>query len=248
MPEGNEGNIDDILDDTIADDDFSDLFDDDKDDKDENKDKDKDEKKEDDGGDKPATFSKKVGNREFTSEKDYDEFVLKMYGQNGNLAGEVKRLGGDPKAISKGLDKINSDEKKDDKPNTAVHKTPEETYYEIEAVKFSKQFPDAKEYADEMQIAIKKGKANINGEPSYALALARALRADGKEIPQRLITRIKAEKGEDESSSKSASKKIMKSGGRSSNSGSEQNTYSREDLNSSSDFANSLATGRIKTF
>jgi len=246
MTEENKGNIDDILDDTIADDDLNDLFDDEK--EDEDKDKDKDKKNGDDDDKKSTTFSKKVGNREFTSEKDYDDFVLKMYGTNGNLAGEVRRLGGDPKAISKGLDKINPDEKKEDKPNVTVHKTAEESYYEIEAIKFSKQFPDAKEYADEMQIAIKKGKANINGEPSYALALARALRADGKEIPQKLITRIKAEKGDDESDSKTASKKIMKAGSRAGNAQSEQRSYSRDDVQSASDFGNKIASGKLKLY
>jgi len=49
----------------------------------------------------PKEFYKKVGSREFKSESDYDKFVTTLYGQNSNLAGKVKALGGDPNEVIK---------------------------------------------------------------------------------------------------------------------------------------------------
>lgn len=215
-------------------------------------DKNKNENKEDDG-EKSNKFLKKVGNHEFHSEKDYDEFVQSQYNTNSRFAGEIKKLGGDPKALSKALnnagDKDTDDKTKTDKTDKE-ELTDEDRYYRVEAVRFTKQFPVSKEYKEEMGIFIRKGKANINGEPSYAAALFRALRADGKPIPQKLIDRINSEKGDDEQkSSRSASKRVMKSGGSNSNTGaSGQDTYSDDDVEELSDFGNKIATGSIRSF
>lgn len=214
---------------------------DDEEESEEEKNKNKEEKNE------VNKFFKKVGNREFTSEKDYDKFVQDTYNTNSRFAGEIKKLGGNPKQLSKALDNA---EKKTEVDNKAEDKkedlSDEERYYRIEAVRFNKQFSEAKEYKDEMQVFIRKGRANINGEPSYALALAKALRADGKQIPQRLITRIKAERGDDDDSkdNRTISKKVMKSGGSNSNSGAAgQETYTDDDVESLSDFGNKIASG-----
>lgn len=107
----------------------------------------------------PKEFYKKVGSREFKSETDYDKFVTTLYGQNSNLAGKVKALGGDPNEV------IKPSAKKDDttQKETVVEKKEsnvEEIYYQVEALKFTKQFPEAKEYTEEMQV-LKIGRAHV---------------------------------------------------------------------------------------
>lgn len=222
----------------------------------ENKDKDKDKEKEGEKekeGDEPDKFIKKVGNREFTSEEDYDKFVLKINGINSNLSGEVKRLGGDPTKIVKGeaagdVDK-KEDKEKTDKKDSADDKkekplTDEQQYYRVEKVRFMKVFPKAKEYAKEMALSLSSGKANINDEPSFALALARSLRADNEPIPEKLMRIIKTEKGEDPA--KPAAKKVMRSGGSNSASAqSGQETYNEEDKEDLSNFADDVALGNV---
>ena len=219
-----------------------------------NKDKEKEGEKEGKKeGDKPDKFIKKVGNREFASEEDYDKFVLTINGINSNLSGEVKRLGGDPTKIVKGAAAKDVDKKEDkekpDKKDSVDGKekkplTDEQQYYRVEKVRFMKAFPEAKEYADEMALSLSSGKANINDEPSFAVALARSLRADNKPIPEKLMQIIKSEKGEDPA--KPAAKRVMRSGGSNSAAAqSGQETYNEEDKEDLSDFADNVALGNI---
>lgn len=248
------------VDDTNDYDDLDDILNDDEDDKgkgaksdtkdeDGSSEKNKNENKKD--GENDNKFYKKVGNREFSSSEDYDKFVLEQYHTNSRFAGEIKKLGGDPKTISKALDDVDDGDGKEKQNNQEKKElSDEERYYRIEAIRFTKQFPTANDYKDEMQVFIRKGKANINGEPSYALALAKSLRADGQAIPQRLLDRIRVEKGGDDEArgSRSASKRVMKSGGSNSNSAPSQETYSDDDMGNLSDFGNKIASGSIRSF
>jgi len=196
-------------------------------------------------------FNKKIGSKEYTSEEEYDAAVNEMNTRNSNMAANLGKHGIDPKTGEK--KEVNDDDKKDDKDDdkkkeTEKADTPEESYYKIEAVRFSKKFPDSNGYKDEMRVFIKNGRANINGEPSYAVAYAKALRADGKPIPDNIIRIIAMEKGEDvDSNSKSYSKKVIRSGGGSGNQApSDQDTYqSQEQLDDVSDFGNRSALGKI---
>jgi len=184
-------------------------------------------------------FYKKVGNREFSSEEDYDSWVQKVYGENSNLVGAVKKLGKDPKKVLKGdfTDEQVEQKKEEVKEPEKKDLSDEEQYYRVEKIRFEKKYPVAKEYKEEMGIFIRKGKANINDEPSYALALAKSLRADGEKIPEKLLSQIKTEKGED--TTVSATKKVMKAGG-SSNTTRGKEVYNKENLDNISSFANSL--------
>ena len=239
--ENNDSNYDE-LDDLLNDEERSDdkekkdesKTDDEKSNEDENKDKEEDESNK---------FFKKIGSHIFDNEKDYDDFVAKTYNTNSQLAGEVKKLGGNPK--KPGEEKEDDKGKKDD-AEVKKEKTPEESYYEIENIRFMKKFPAAKEYKEEMKASIKNGRANINDEPSYALAFAKALRGDGKIISDNLLRIIKIEKGEDPNSeSQSVAKKIMRSGGRSVIGSNEptQESYSKEDLEEVSNFGDKIALG-----
>ncbi|MFA5151864.1 MAG: hypothetical protein WC554_04805 [Clostridia bacterium] len=248
------------FDDTENYDDLDAVLNDDKDGEEEDEEKNKDNKKEEDDSseknkdknkkdeENDNKFFKKVGNREFTSEEEYDRFVLNTYNTNSQFAGEIKKLGGDPRKLSKEQIKDNNDDNKNDKEEKKVL-SDEENYYRIESIRFTKQFPIAKEYKEEMQILIRKGRANIGDEPSFALALAKSLRADGKPIPSKLISKIRSEKGtdEEESNSRTASKKVMKSGGSNSNSHG-QESYSQEEKDSLSEFGDKIATGSISSF
>ena len=240
-PENNDSNYDE-LDDLLNDEERSDDKDK-KDDSEKDDEKSKDEDKDKDKKDELNKFFKKIGSHTFDNEKDYDEFVNKTYNTNSQLAGEVKKLGGDPK--KPGEVKKEEDKKKDD-AEVKKEKTQEEIYYEMEHFRFMKKFPDAKDYQEEMKAYIKNGRANIKDEPSYALAYARALRGDGKVISDNIIRIIKIEKGEDPNSeSKSVAKKIMRSGGRSAIGSNEptQESYSKEDLEEVSNFGDKVALG-----
>ena len=241
-PENNDANYDEL--DDILNDDKENIVDD----KDKKDDSEKDDEKSDKNKDKDEEesnkFFKKIGTHEFSNEKDFDEFVSKTYHTNSQLAGEVKKLGGNPKKPSGEEQKIEN--KKKDEQEVKKEKTPEESYYEIENIRFMKRFPDAKEYRDEMTASIKNGRASINEEPSYALAFAKALRGDGKSIPDNLLKIIKMEKGEDiNNESQSVTKKIMRSGGQRTNivNEPEQESYSKDDLEEVSDFGDKVALG-----
>ncbi len=237
------------------------LGDDKKDEKDNKKDDPSDKKVEGDDKEKPDNFLKKVGTREFTSEEDYDKFVADQYQSNSRMAGEIKKLGGDPKEKSEpkeeddtGDDKDNPKDKKlsdADKAKLEENES-QRSYYRHEGIKFSKEFPIAKDYKEEMNLAIKKNKANVggksDGEPSFAVALYKSLKADGKEIPEKLTSRIKSEMGKygDVESSRSAQKKVMRSGGRGGNTEPEQSDspyQSQEEFDDFKDFTNKLASG-----
>jgi hypothetical protein len=206
-------------------------------------------------GEETQPFNKKVGNREFTSEEDYDAFVLRVNNINSSLSGEVKKLGGDPTKIVKNVEAGKVEDEKESKEKTDKNEAPEkkapkqptdeEIYYRTEKIRFTKQFSEAKEYAEEMALSLRTGKANINGEPSFALALARSLRADNKPIPEKLLQRIRDEKGED--TEKPAAKKVMRSGGSNSaapQSG-EQHTYNDDEAAEVSDFGDKVALGQV---
>ncbi len=211
-----------------------------KDDSKDDEEKSEDENKKEDESNK---FFKKIGTHSFDNEKDYDEFVSKTYHTNSELSGEVKKLGGDPKNLGKEIEKPTEEKKVDTEEKKA--KSPEETYYEIENIRFMKKFPDAKEYKEEMKAYIKSGRANINEEPSYSLAFARALRGDGKPIPDNLLRIIKTEKGEDPDESQSATKKIMRSGSRSGNAIELKSFNSQEELDEISEFGDKVALGKF---
>jgi len=150
-------------------------------------------------------------------------------------------MGKDPKKVLKGDfsdDEVEKKEEiKEDKKEDKKDVSDEEYFYRVEKVRFEKQYPVAKEYKEEMSVFLRKGKANVNGEPSYSLALAKSLRADGEKIPESLLNKIKIEKGED--SEVSATKKVMKAGG-SSNAARGKEVYDRSQLDSISDFADSM--------
>lgn len=216
------------------------------------KDKDDDDKGDDgegDDDDKDKKFYKKVGTREFDSEEEYDKHVNELTGTNSNFAGEIKRLGGDPKNLGKEKKEEDKDKDKDKEIETETKKkkTSEEIYYDVEGIRFHKQFPEAKDYKEEMAVLLRKGKANIEGEPNFAIALAKSLRADGKEIPEKLLSRIRSERGIEEKESRTASKKIMRSGGsQSAPSAPSQESYTDEDKDDLSDFANKSALDQIR--
>lgn len=238
QPEDDSSNYDE-LDTILADDKENDKDDDDNKDKDKDDDKDKNKDKKEESN----KFFKKVGTFSFDNEEEYDKFVAKTYHTNSELSGEVKKLGGNPKNLGKVKD-VETEEKKSDTEEKKV-KSPEETYYEIENIRFMKKFPDAKEYKEEMKAYIKSGRANINEEPSYSLAFARALRGDGKSIPDNLLRIIKTEKGEDPDESQSATKKIMRSGSRSGNATESKSFNSQEELDEISEFGDKVALGKF---
>lgn len=248
MPEENI-NTDEKSEDSNSYDELDDILNDKEDvNEDEKKDdsKDDEEKSEDENKnkeDESNKFFKKIGTHSFDNEKDYDEFVSRTYHTNSELSGEVKKLGGDPKNLGKVKD-VETEEKKSDTEEKKA-KSPEETYYEIENIRFMKKFPDAREYKEEMKAYIKSGRANINEEPSYSLAFARALRGDGKSIPDNLLRIIKTEKGEDPDESQSATKKIMRSGSRSGNATESKSFNSQEELDEISEFGDKVALGKF---
>jgi len=214
-----------------------------------------DDKKEEDDNDegketktKEGDFYKKVVNREFTSEEEYDKFVLETYNTNSRFAGEIKKLGGDPKGTTEVKKEEIKEEKIEVKKEEKKEKTAEELYYQNESVKFKKQFSEANDYSDDIEFLVRKKRADINGEPSYALALAKALISDGKKPSQRLINRIKLERGDDAEQPVTSAKKIMKSGSANRAPVSPgQETYSSDELGDASDFANQVALGKIQT-
>jgi len=232
---------DDLLDgDTKDKDVLDDILDDDKDDKKDTEDKkdtdeDIDENK---NKDEKKVFYKKIGNHEFNSSDDYDEFVTKTYSQNSSLAGEIKKLGGNPKDAISALDDEKKEVKEDEKKEVKEPDSPEKIYYKVQLVGFKKEFPETKEYAEIMATFIRAKKADINGEPSFALALGKSLRADGKELPEKLRTRIKSERGIEDSEPQSVKKKIMKSGGN--RAMPSQETYDDDAHDDLNDFANTL--------
>lgn len=242
---------------------LDDVLNDSADDKDKDKDKDgadnddKNKNKKDDGADdkdadKP--FNKKIGTQEFKSEEAYDEAIASMQSRNQSMAEHLGKHGIDPKTGEKKEvnDEDDKDENKEDdkKPDEKKDEdTEEKQYYRFKGMEFQKEFPDSKNYTEEMQVLLKRGKVNLgdNNEPSFALAYAKSLRADGKDIPDKIMRIIQIQKGENpDDESRSAQKKIMRSGagGDSGNTSGQDTFQSKEELDEASDFANKVALGK----
>ncbi len=216
---------------------------DDEDDDDKSGDKNKKSKEKIEDGEKKV-FNKKVGNHVAHSQEEYDELVTKIYNDNSRLANKVKELGGDPKEVSKKDE--SKVEEKDKTETTDKKKTPEQIYYEVEEVGFRKKFSIASEYKEEMALKIRKGKADINGEPSFALALAKCLKSDGVAYPAGLISLIRKQSGQEgDGSSSAATKKVMKSGGVANATGESQETFSKDERQEMSDYGDKMGAGLI---
>lgn len=190
-------------------------------------------------------FNKKIGTQEFTSEVEYDKAVSNMQERNSTMATTLGKHGIDPKTgekkeVEKKEEKIEQKEEEKDKP------TEEQQFLRFKALDFQENFPDSKNYKDEMKVFIKNKRANIDGKPSFALAYAKALKADEQDIPDNLIKIIRKQKGEDVNVARSATKKVMQSGGnRARTVGREQDTYKdQKSLDEMSSFGDNIALGR----
>jgi len=188
-------------------------------------------------------FNKNLGTQNFTSEDEYDVAVAKMQERNANMATTLGKHNIDPKT-GELKEAKESDEKVEKKTEGKQEPlTEDQQYHRFKARDFQEEFSDSKNYKEEMQVFIRKGRANVDGKPSYALAYAKALRADDKAIPDSLIRVIETQKGKDSSDvSRSATKKIMQSGSQGGSNASSDVTYKTEEsFKEASNFANSIA-------
>lgn len=190
----------------------------------------------------------KLGTQEFDTFEEFNKAVQDMHSRNAKMASKIGELGYDPKTLTpKQKEEVKKAVEKDEKEEKKVEKKEfdESDYYKFESMRFQRKFPESKNYKDEMSILIKKDNCKINGEPSYALAFARALAANGEEIPEKLKGMIRAERGESSESDKAPvkpQKKIMRSGGQSSQaqSGDYQETYDEESFENLQSFTKNL--------
>lgn len=232
----------DVLDDNK---DLDEILDEKKDDVDE-KDEKKSENKKEENKKEEGEFNKKLGNQTFTSEKEYDEAVQKMHGRNAQFAGKLTELGYDPKTLTKKQQKeiIDAEEKKDKKGEPARKSFDKKDYNDFKAMDFQENFPESLAHKTVISELVKNDNCQINGKPSYAVAYARVLKGNGQEIPARLRNAILSERGistqeAEKKSPNTTIKKIYQSGQKPV--GSVQETYkNKEELESVSDFANSL--------
>lgn len=169
-------------------------------------------------------FFKKVGNHIFKTEKEYDSWSQKNYGEVSRLTGEMKKL----------QDRIDT-----------KNLTPEvrkETEQDVEALRmkmraidFFEDNPDALGYKEEMAAFLRAGKANDEkGRPSLKIAYSKALRADGKDGDEA-----------SQEDNKENIKKIMQSGSGDSGRMSDSPYQSSDDIKAIDDFANSALSGRL---
>lgn len=161
-----------------------------------------DEKKEDE---KETGVFKSIGNHKFKTEEDYDKFAKKNYG-------EVSRLMGENKKLQKQIDDSNDSKNKEDLSEKSLNE--DTLYWNFKAREFYKDNPGAKEFKTVMGMFIEKGMANINGEPNLDLAYAKALRSEGKSLPENITNRLQQKTG----NNSNVKKNVMKSGGGSSES------------------------------
>lgn len=187
----------------------------------------------------------KLGTQVFATFEEFNTAVQDMHSRNSKMASKIGELGYDPKTLTprqkKEVEK--AVEKEEEKKVESEKEFGEKDFYKFEAIRFQKSFPDSREYSEEISVLVKKDNCKINGEPSYALAFARALVANGQQIPDRLANVVRSERGDSSESSKESvknQKKIMKSGGTSSVDTGQDTFKSEEDLASVSDFAKML--------
>ena len=201
----------------------------------EDDDEDEDKKAADDKSQKPedktSTEDKKIlkiGDRTFNSVEELTEWAAKQNGKVQDLIGQLKKAkGGDP-ADRESL-------KKEIKEEMARDSQVENWKGQVEA--FWGEHPDAKEYREEMATFLRKGKANdANGKPSLAIAYAKSLKSDDKEVPAGLLSEVKGDETNNDA------KKVMGAGeGRGSLSSAGYNTP--DDIKKVSDEGDSMIFG-----
>jgi len=170
-----------------------------------------------DQGDDKKDYFKKVGNDVFKTEEEYDAWATKNFGEAKRLSGEIKIL----------EDKLKSNIAPQEKKQTELDIT--SLRWQIKAEDFFEKYPVANNYREEMAAFLRAGKANDeNGRPSFKIALAKSLRADGKDLSSE----------ENAPDNKDNIKKIMQSGGGNSGRMSEGSYNSNDELKDNQDFAN----------
>jgi hypothetical protein len=195
----------------------------------------------DKGDDKSEEFKIQIGNHSFDKKEDFVKFAKQNYGEVSRLIGENKKLQemiGKKEDVSQdGQDSDNQDDK--GKPESQLDK--ESLYREFKVKEYYEGNPGSEDYKSLMAALIRSNKASIEGKVDLDLAYAKALKSDGKKIPESVLTRLRDKTGKGESNTE-IKKNIMKSeggvGGRSAS------TYeSEEDVNGVSDFADKALFG-----
>jgi hypothetical protein len=186
----------------------------------------------------------KLGTQTFKTFEEFNDAVQDMHGRNAKMASKIGELGYDPKTLTpKQKKEVEKAIEKEEKAEVKKE-FDESDYYKFKAFDFQKSFPESKEYKEEISILVKKENCKVNGEPSYALAFARALLANGENIPPKLASLIRAERGGTSEEGKKefvkTQKKIMSSGGTSSGMVDQQSYQSQEEIDSIGDFAKTL--------
>lgn len=154
----------------------------------------------------------KIGNHEFNSTDEIVNFAKKNYGEASRLYGENKKLKQKLGTTESDSQEGQGEENQGDQKQNSGQVDEDSLYWKFKAREFYDDNPDAKDYKKLMGSIIESGKASINDKPDFDLAYAKALRADGKKIPDSLASRIKAKTGKDDENT-DAKKNLMKSGG-----------------------------------
>lgn len=127
----------------------------------------------------------KIGDRTFNSVEELSTWAAKQNGKVQDLIGQLKEA-------KKGSPEDRDALKKEIKEELAREAQVDNWKGQVD--KFWGDFPEAKDYREEMATFLRKGKANDeDGKPSLAIAYAKALKADDKEIPSGLLDGVKKE-------------------------------------------------------
>lgn len=170
-------------------------------------------------------YFKKVGGNIFKTEEDYDAWAQKNYGEVGRLSGELNKLSDRLKTLETQKTEAKTPEEKEQKEIdiNAIR-------LQIKTTEFFEENPDAMNYKPIMAALIRSGKANNEkGSPDLKVAYEKALLLDGKDVNK-----------------EESIKNVMKAGGGDSGRLSANPYSSKESVDSTDNFADSILTGKIR--